>query len=69
VFSEGSLVIERYRYESPRGRPGIQWVVHMVKGGELAQLTVKDTRREAAEYVAALSSPPSIRALVEGRDE
>jgi hypothetical protein len=49
----GSLVIERYRYEGPRGGRGVQWCVHIVEGdGALAQLYVADSRRAAAKWAS-----------------
>jgi hypothetical protein len=49
----GSLIIERYRYEGPRGGHGVQWCVHRVEGdGALAQLYVADSRRAAAKWAS-----------------
>jgi hypothetical protein len=48
----GSILIERYTYERPSGGKSVQWIVHRVEAGELANLRVFDTRREAAEFVA-----------------
>ncbi len=48
----GSILIERYSYKTASGRLRAQWIVHRVEAGELANLKVFDTRREAAEFVA-----------------
>ena len=57
LLTHGSFVIERYIYKRPSGTDGVQWVVHRVeKNGELSHLIACDTRRAAAEYIAAASS-------------
>ena len=54
VLTPGSFVIERYEYISGRGAPGVQWLVHRVsRAGGLEQLRAFDTRREAAQFIAA----------------
>ena len=53
MLEPGSILIERYSYERASGGKSVQWVVHRVeKTGELANLIVCETRREAAEFVA-----------------
>ena len=56
VLTPGSFVIERYTYKRQNGGEGVQWCVHRVEsGGGLAQLTVCDTRKAAAQFVESLS--------------
>jgi len=51
AVESGSILIERYSYKTASGRRA-QWIVHRVEAGELSNLKVFDTRREAAEFVA-----------------
>jgi hypothetical protein len=57
ILPPGSYVIERYVYTRPNGNgEGVQWCVHRVeKDGSVSQLFTTDTRREAAEVIAAAS--------------
>jgi len=49
----GSLVVERYVYESPGGKPGVQWLAQIVdKDERLALVQACRTRREALEILA-----------------
>ena len=46
----GTLVVERYEYETARGNKGVQWLAQIVdKDGDLALLHACKTRREALE--------------------